>query len=319
MARKLFLTTRTAAFLAAALIITSILLAAVSVRRTDGAAAASETPEPAPAATQESAPAATQEPAPQPTAKPEPVPAPEAEPTGAKPPLVTEMEYDYSCPVPECASVGDNFFSDAAFIGNSIMDGFGMYSGLKTADFYAATNMSTLNISSSTSITLRSGVPGTILQGLAQEKYGKVFILLGINEMSTRTDSFKEWYRAVLEKVMDIQPEADIYIMGLSSVSREKEASGSVFTRANIEGYNRVLQELAEEYRVYYLDTFNWLCDSEGFMPDGSTWDGVHPEAPYYRLWLEKLRRHVVGAWPARDRSFHLIDVSDAPAGGSVD
>jgi lysophospholipase L1-like esterase len=311
MTRKLISIPGAAAFLAVSMIITILLLTAVSAYGGDGAendVSEADVIEDT-----------SVTPAPEPTYEPEPVPAPESEPVPDKPELVTEAVYDYSSPVPSCAAVDDDFFSDAAFIGNSIMDGFGMYSGLKTADFYAATNMSTLNITTSNSITLRSGASGTILQGLAQQQYGKVFILLGINEMSSRSESFKEWYRAILEKVMDIQPGADIYIMGITSVSRDKESGSSVFTRANIEGYNAVLQELAEEYEVYYLDTFNWLCDDEGFMPDGSTWDGVHPQVPYYKLWLSELRQHVVGAWPTRDRSFHLIDNVAAPEGGSVD
>ncbi len=46
--------------------------------------------------------------------------------------------YSWGCDIPETEAVDGDYFADTVFIGNSIEEGFMIYSGLTTADFYAA-------------------------------------------------------------------------------------------------------------------------------------------------------------------------------------
>jgi hypothetical protein len=54
--------------------------------------------------------------------------------------------YDYAMPVQESEAVEDSFFSDAAFVGNSLCDGFRMYSGLKTGAYFCANSLTVFNL-----------------------------------------------------------------------------------------------------------------------------------------------------------------------------
>jgi lysophospholipase L1-like esterase len=209
-----------------------------------------------------------------------PTPSPTPEVTGPDVPLQPEAE--------------DAFFSDAAFVGNSLMDGFRMFSGLTTCDYYAATSMTVVGISSTAAITLDNGNAGTIMQGLAQKEYGKVYVLLGINEIGFEVSYFKELYGDMLDEIRDIQPDADIYVLSLTPVSAYKSSTSDIFTMTRVNSYNEALYELAGEKDCYYLDICSALSDETGYLPSDVTSDGVHFSAAHYKVWLDYVKTHYV-------------------------
>ena len=215
---------------------------------------------------------------------------PESEETPAPEPTASAGAPDVSLQ----ERVEDDFFSDAAFIGNSLIEGLRLYSGLTTCDFYAATSMSVLGVGSANAITLNNGGSGTIYQGVAQETYGKLYILLGINEIGYVTSSFKEIYAGMLDTLREIQPDAVIYIMSLTPVSASKSAADPTFSMARVTEYNEALYELAEEKGCYYIDLIDALSDDAGFLPANVTSDGIHFAPDHYKVWLEYLRTHYI-------------------------
>jgi len=196
--------------------------------------------------------------------------------------------------VPVRDRADDEFFSDAAFLGNSLVDGFRLYSGLTTCDVYAATSMTVVGVGSSNSILLQNGGMGTIYQGVSQEVYGKIYILLGINEIGYVTSSFKQMYSDMLDTLIGLQPGADIYVMSLTPVSEYKSSTDSTFSMSRVGEYNDALYELAEEKGCYYIDLVEALSDDTGYLPASVTSDGIHFSADHYKVWLEYLRTHYV-------------------------
>ncbi len=186
--------------------------------------------------------------------------------------------------------VGDSFFEDAAILGNSLIDGLRLYSKIKTADYYCGTSMSVYSALNSKKVVLGNGAYGTQLDAMAQKKYGKVYIELGINEIGGSLDSFIGLYSTMLDRIKADQPGADIYIMAITPVSKAKSQSGGSFTRERVKMYNEALYELAGEKECYYLDAFTPLADSEGYLPKADTWDGVHFTAAKYLDWEEIIR-----------------------------
>ena len=186
----------------------------------------------------------------------------------------------------------DAFFEDAAFMGNSLMDGFRMFSGLTTCDYYAATSMTVTGALGSMSVNLDNGTKGTMVDGLTQKPYGKIYILLGINEIGMHTSTFSEQYAEMLDKIREAQPDCDIYIMSLSPVSQAKSSSSDSFTMDRIREYNAVLYALAAEKDCYYLDLVDALADGTGFLPSAETSDGIHFSANLYNTWVTYVRTH---------------------------
>lgn len=185
----------------------------------------------------------------------------------------------------------DSFFADTAILGNSLIDGLRVYSKLKTVDFYCGTSMSVISAMNKKDVRLNNGTYGTQLDAMAQKQYGKVYIELGINEISGSVNTYISRYRTMLDKIRAAQPNADIYIMAITPVSKAK-SQGGVFTRERVRMYNEALYKLAADWGCYYLDDYTPLADSEGYLPSSDTWDGVHFAAAKYKAWEELIRTH---------------------------
>ena len=87
-------------------------------------------------------------------------------------------------------------------------------------------------------------------------------------------------------------PEADIYIMGLTPLTEEKDAAGYPFTMERVRSYNEALRSLAGEREHYYLDLVEALADESGFLPASDSTDGIHLTQEKYPKWAEYLRTH---------------------------
>ena len=173
----------------------------------------------------------------------------------------------------------DDFFSDAAMIGNSLVDGMMLYSGLSMTYF------------GQESATVRSYRLDRLLQG----SYGKVYIELGINDIGTPLESYIEGYRAIVQQIQAAMPDADIYILSLTPVTREKSSSG--FPMQVILERNDALHTLAEELQCWFIDCCTPLCGSDGYLQAdlAALWDGAHlRETAGYVAWAEIVRTHYV-------------------------
>jgi len=258
------------------------------------------TPVPAETPVVSETPAVTEEPVP--TESPDAQPSPSAEdPVPSDPVVPTDAHGGYvrqeptDAFVPAREAVDDSFFQDAAIVGNSLIEGLQMFSGISTCDYYAATSMSVLGVDSVQAIVLDNGMYGTIMQAIAQKSYAKVYILLGINEIGSDVGYFKQAYGKMLDGVRELQPGADIYIISITPVSYAKSSSSDIFNMTRVNAFNNALIELAgEKDRVWYLDVCEALAGPDGYLPAGVTSDGVHFSADQYLIWADYLRTHYV-------------------------
>lgn len=220
----------------------------------------------------------------------DPNPSGEGEASSPKP----SEPVSFSPDLTEQEPVDDEFFADAAFMGNSLMDGFRLFSGLTTCDYYAATSMTVIGAETNVCITLDNGNSGTLIDGLLQKPYGKIYILLGINEIGYDVKTFTDYYSDMLDTIKAGQPDCDIYIMGLTPVSAAKSSSSDTFNMTRIKAYNEGLYKLAAEKGCYYLDLCDALAGSDGYLPSDVTTDGIHFSASVYQQWLEYVKTHYV-------------------------
>lgn len=222
-------------------------------------------------------------------------PPTDSEPTASPTTEPTPTVDPYKGPdVPAQEAVGSDFFSDAAFMGNSLVDGFKLFSGLDSCDYYVATSMTVVGATSKACITLDNGNSGTLVDGLTQKPYGKIYILLGINEIGYDVDTFGELYSSMLDTIIAKQPDCDIYVMGLTPVSYAKSSSSDTFNMDRIKQYNEKLRSLASDKKCYYIDLVSALSGEDGYLPSSETTDGVHFSTPTYEKWLNYLKTHYI-------------------------
>lgn len=176
-------------------------------------------------------------------------------------------------------AANDDFFKNAAIIGNSLVEGLKMYSNLTTATYYSGTSMSVVS-------AMSKEIP--LLEG---KTHDKVYIELGINEIGNSVDTFKKNYGEMIDAIREYLPDAELYIMSILPVSQAKSGEG-YFTIDRVKAYNSALYELAEEKECYYLDVYSALVGSDGYLPADETWDGVHLSPDTYGIWENCIREY---------------------------
>ena len=195
-------------------------------------------------------------------------------------------EYDYNAPVPQSAPVDDSFFSDAVFIGDSLCQGFGAYSGLKQGKMMGVVSLNVFRV-----------WDGGREQVFRDQKFGKIYIMLGINEIGYGTSRVAEAYKAMVQKFQQLQPQANIYVQSLLPVCESKTSSADRLnhvTNAYIRELNAALQTVCADCQVYFVNLYEAFADASGGLPSGKCWDAVHLNVQGYQDWLAYLRTHTV-------------------------
>lgn len=198
-------------------------------------------------------------------------------------------EYPYSIE-------NDSYFNDAAFLGDSRTLGISDYAGLDAADFYCDSGMTIFKLLEPDGVTYqKTGDKEDLSQVLQQKKYGKIYIMLGMNELGYgNTQMYFEKYREVVGQIREWQPEAVIYIMANLHVSEEKNNVETEFNNININDKNAASARLANGTDIFYLDANPLFTDEQGFLNEELTFDGVHLYAQHYDVWRQFLLEHAV-------------------------
>lgn len=188
------------------------------------------------------------------------------------------------------------YFKDAAFLGDSRTLGISDYAGLDEADFYCDSGMTIFKLLQEDGVTYqKAGSKVNLPQVLQEKQYGKIYIMLGMNELGYgNTEMYLEQYSDVVNQIREWQPEAIIYIMANLHVSQEKNNLETEFNNININAKNAASATLANGTDIFYLDANPLFTDAEGFLNAEMSFDGVHLYAQHYDAWKEFLLEHAV-------------------------
>lgn len=194
----------------------------------------------------------------------------------------------------EFTQVDKSYFDDALFIGDSRMVGMQEYSGLTNATFYASVGMTVYDLFKDAFIKIDGhSKPVTLEKALSQKKFGKIYIMVGINEMGTGTlQNFTNAYKAAVERIEKLQPNAVIFIQGILYVTASRSDSDHIFNNNNIRSRNNSLAKLADNKRRFYIDVNEVTSDSNGNLNKDYSWDNCHLKAQHYSLWIDFLMKH---------------------------
>lgn len=194
-------------------------------------------------------------------------------------------------------TVEDDYFADAVFIGDSRTVGMFEYGGLEeTADFYASTGLTIYKLFDAEIVAVEGQKKKiTVEQALSENSYAKIYLMIGINEMGTGTvETFTAAYQEAADHLLELQPDAILYIQGIMKVTTERSEQGDYINNEGIEARNEALAQLADNERIFYLDVNPEICDETGGMEASYTFDGVHLKAQYIDIWKTFLKEHAV-------------------------
>ena len=172
-----------------------------------------------------------------------------------------------------------SYFSDALFIGDSRTVGLRDYGTLKNADYFCDVGLAAYKIDSQT-------VNGNTLAGfLGQKKYGKVYVMLGINEVGNNFDYTVKAYGNLVNTIRQAQPDALIYIVANLHVTAG--AQNDAISNERINYLNASLSQFADYKSIFYIDVNPVFDDADGNLRGDATGDGVHVYANYYKTWCD--------------------------------
>ena len=228
--------------------------------------------------------------APETTKKPETTKVPETtnKPETTKTPETTRPAVT-TLPNTTLTPNDEDYFSDVLFLGDSRTVGFYLYARIPDATYFARTSMNVYNVfDDKASETSDTKSYSNLADLLTKKKFGKIYILLGINEIGYSYTSIVSNYTKVIEYIQQYQPDAKIIIQSNMHVTKKKsDANPNTFSNARIDELNRRLAALADNKKIFYLNFVSIFDDSTGNMSVDYSGDGVHLYGKCYTLWRD--------------------------------
>lgn len=186
-----------------------------------------------------------------------------------------------------------DYFNDALFIGDSRTVGLACYAPIEGATYYANVGLSTYKIDKGTS-EAPDTKGKTFAQVLSAKQYGKVYIMLGINELGNDFSYTMQQYNALIDRVRQTLPNAIIILEANLHVAYSRSSTDKVINNTVINNFNAELARMADNRKIYYLDVNPVFDDENGCLKEDCTSDGTHPYAKHYLTWSDWLRNHTI-------------------------
>lgn len=193
--------------------------------------------------------------------------------------------------VTEASAASAADFSDALFIGDSRGLGMALYAPIDGATYFATVGLAAYKID-----TVTSEAPETkgqsFQQVLTARTYGKVYIILGINELGNDFNSTMQHYRDLLQRIQQAQPGALICLQANLHVAYSRSANDAIVNNSVINNFNSALAAMADQKTIFYQDVNPLFDDENGCLAAEYTSDGTHPYAKHYDTWRQYLLEH---------------------------
>ncbi len=197
-----------------------------------------------------------------------------------------------------CGQVDLSYFSDAAFLGDSLTVGFSDYQinlgGALVCGYTGAGPDTIVNRT-----TVKSSVRGqeVALDVLAAAQPKKLYVLLGTNTLVSAGsgERFLAYYGQMLDQLRQILgSDCVIYVQSVPPVRPEVAAEKPGLASDTLRGINEQLAHLAADKGCFYLDLWETLADGEGNLKEMvAAPDGIHLSAGNgYGAWVTYLRNH---------------------------
>ena len=190
----------------------------------------------------------------------------------------------------ETTEVAADTFEDALFIGDSRTEGFVLLSGIH-AKYYACKGLNVASVYTDPVIA-KDGTNMTVMDAVAGTEFNRVYLMFGVNETGwVKADIFIDDYRKILEDIRATHPKAEIYVQSVLPVSQAVSDTHSYVKNDKISQYNELLQKMAAEEKVIYVNVAE-AVSVNGVLPDDAALDGIHLNQEYCQKWLVYLTEH---------------------------
>lgn len=199
--------------------------------------------------------------------------------------------------MPEFGRVTTDWFSDAAFLGDSLTVGYVDYdidlSGARVLAYEGASPNNFVNRTTMKNANDEDEIPFDLL---AADPPAKLYVLVGTNAIASGTadDSFLNYYGRMLDDLKAMLPDTMIFVQSILPVRPEVLESSPGMATDHLNTINSAIRDMCAEKGCYYLDLAAAFTDSDGnLIEDYAQPDGIHLTVSGYNNWVTYLCTHV--------------------------
>lgn len=184
-----------------------------------------------------------------------------------------------------------SYFDDALFIGDSRTVGLREYGNLGNAEVVADAGMNVYKIFDKEFETA-TGEKKTLEEVLSERQFGKIYVMLGINELGYEYERTVSRYEELLGRIRQWQPEAKLFLEANLHITGKKSEASPIYTNENINRFNQAVEQMADGQTSFYLDVNVLFDDEEGNLSEEYTMDNAHVLGKYYADWVDWILKH---------------------------
>ena len=195
-------------------------------------------------------------------------------------------------PTPTFTVAPEGYFDDALIIGDSRTEGIKLCAPIPGATIFSSVGMGVTGAFYETCSV--PGVGSVNLDYLLQAKqFGKVYIMLGINEIASPIEDLAARFGSLVEKIKEAQPDAIIIIEANLRVTANYNSTW--VTNERIDAFNEAVSKFADNEKVFYLDVNPLFDDGTGAgLSPAISPDGLHVPAAQYAEWAQWIMNNAV-------------------------
>lgn len=206
--------------------------------------------------------------------------------------------------VAENGKVPMSYFDDAIFVGDSLADGFRVYS--------SASSLGGLSSTGALYITKPGLSPKTFLQPgvmidvgggpidpwatIQQRDPKKVYITLGTNAlMAMEPQELIDNYYKFIQKMKENAPNATIYVTTITPVAAHIISAKPQLSFERIYQSNQLIAKMCRDEDLALINLYDVLKSPSGYLREEISYsDGIHLTPAGYGEWLNYLTTHTV-------------------------
>ncbi|MBQ3008430.1 MAG: hypothetical protein IJD80_02470 [Oscillospiraceae bacterium] len=203
--------------------------------------------------------------------------------------------------VPYNDHVDISYFNDVIFLGDSLADGFKVYT---------RTGNLPLGETDAVYLTQKSTTPRTFLQPgvridagegpvdvwavIEQKQPGKMYITLGTNALMSMTpETLVESYQQLIDKIRSVTPQTIIYVTTITPTTYRKAVSEPRLSFDRIYQANLLLAKMCRDNGLALINLYEVLKNESGYLREEiAAKDGYHLTPKGYQEWLDYLITH---------------------------
>lgn len=190
-----------------------------------------------------------------------------------------------------------SYFDDALFIGDSRTVGLYEYGDLGNALVLADSGMNVYKVFQR-SFELPSGESKMLEEIFAERQFGKIYVMLGINELGYDFEQTVKVYKDMIGQIEAMQPDAIIYLQANLHITEKKSEKSEIYNNENINRFNLEVQQMTDSKTRFFLDANELFDDEKGNLSVEYTVDEAHILGKYYTDWVDWILCHCVAQNP---------------------